>query len=390
MPRPWRTSSTTGVIGRKPTVMKLVIIIPTYNERENIVKLLAALRLVVKNVPNYQISYLVVDDNSPDGTKREVEAYKAKHSDVFILTGKKEGLGKALLRGISKAIDEMGADVVLQMDADLSHDPSVVPEFFKAMDKGADFVVGSRYIPGGSIPDNWGIHRKVQSIVGNSIVRFGLGLSYVHDWTGGFRAYKKIHFERIRHELGKYRGYVFQIAFLHKAILHGAKVAEVPIHFTDRKFGKSKIIASEYIRNVFLYIFLAQRQSARVRKWVKFLIVGGWGFIINTIVLELLVWFGLHPALGSAIGAECAIVSNFLLNNHWTFRDRKIEKAMRMMKFLQFNGTSLGAIALQAGIVYLGTQLYGVGSYRIFYILGVMTSLVWNYLMYSRVIWKKE
>lgn len=370
--------------------MKLVFIIPTYNERENIITLLAALRKVVASVDSYDISYLVVDDNSPDGTRVEVEQYKKTHPDVFILTGKKEGLGKALLRGLSHAVDQMDADIVLQMDADLSHDPHVVPKFLKALENGADFVVGSRYIPGGSIPENWGIHRKIQSIVGNAIVRYGLGMPYVHDWTGGFRAYKKIHFERLRHELGAYRGYVFQIAFLHKAMLNGARVTEVPIHFTDRKFGRSKIIPSEYIRNVLTYVFLSQRHSPRMRKMIKFLIVGGWGFMINTAMLEMLVWAGFHPALGSAIGAEGAIVSNFLLNNHWTFRDRKIEKSRRFMKFLQFNGTSLGAIALQAGVVYAGTHLYGVHKYRMFYIFGVLLSLGWNYIMYSRVIWKKE
>lgn len=390
MKKLWKISSTTGAIGRD-TPMKLVIVVPTYNERENILTLLDRLRRVMKTVPGYDISYLIVDDNSPDDTRSEVEKYRKKYSDIFIMTGKKEGLGKALLRGVSYAIDRMGADIILQMDADLSHDPAAVPEFFKAVQNGADFVVGSRYIPGGSIPSNWGIHRKIQSVAGNAIVRYGLGRAYVHDWTGGFRVYKKINFERVRHELSKYRGYVFQIAFLHKAILGGAKVAEVPIHFTDRKFGRSKIIPSEYIRNVFLYVILAQRQSARVKKWIKFLIVGGWGFVINTAILELFVWLGLHPAAGSAIGAECAIVSNFLLNNHWTFRDRKIERgARRFLKFLQFNGTSLGAIALQAGIVFAGTHAYGLSNYRTFYILGVLTSLTWNYVMYSRVIWKKE
>lgn len=370
--------------------MKLVFIIPTYNERDNIITLLDVLRRTMSKSGGYDIRYLIVDDNSPDGTQELVNEYRKKHADVHIITGKKEGLGKALLRGLSHAVDVMGADVLLQMDADLSHDPRVAPKFLEALEKGADFVVGSRYIPGGSIPDNWGLHRKVQSIVGNAVVRFGLGLSYVHDWTGGFRAYKKIHFERVRHELAQYRGYVFQIAFLHKAILNGAKVAEVPIHFTDRRFGRSKIIPSEYIRNVFLYVFFAQRHSPRAKKLVKFLIVGGWGFTINTIVLELLVFAGFHPATASAIGAECAIVSNFMLNNHWTFRDRKIERSRRFLKFLQFNTTSLGAIALQAGVVFLGTHWYGVDSYRLFYVLGVMLSLSWNYIMYSRVIWKKE
>lgn len=370
--------------------MKLVIVLPTYNERENIVSLLEALRQVMGKISGYSVSYLVVDDNSPDGTKDVVSDYQKKHRDVFLISGRKEGLGKALLRGLTHAVDVMDADILLQMDADLSHDPVVIPQFLAKLERGADFVVGSRYIPGGSIPENWGIHRKIFSVVGNAFVRFGLGFSWVHDWTGGFRAYKKKYFEQVKNELSQYGGYVFQIAFLHKAVLRGAQVAEVPIHFTDRRFGRSKIAPSEYIRNVILYVLKAQRRSPRAKKIIKFLIVGGWGFVINTIALELLVWLGLHPALASALGAEGAIVSNFILNNHWTFKDRKIERARRFGKFLQFNGTSLGAIALQAGIVFLGTHVYGVDSYRIFYVFGVLTSLGWNYIMYSRVIWRKE
>jgi len=128
-----------------------------------------ALDQVMKTVSGYNVSYLIVDDNSPDGTRQLVEAYQRTHADVSLISGKKEGLGKALLRGLSHAVDRMGADIILQMDADLSHDPRVIPEFLKALERGADFVVGSRYIPGGSIPANWGIHRKVQSIMGNGL-----------------------------------------------------------------------------------------------------------------------------------------------------------------------------------------------------------------------------
>lgn len=369
--------------------MKLVIIIPTYNERDNIIALLEQLHTVMKSISGFTTSYLVVDDNSPDGTQKLVRSYQKKFSDVYLLTGSKEGLGKALLRGISYAVKQMGAQIILQMDADLSHDPKVIPQFLAAIGKGADFVVGSRYIPGGSIPDNWGIHRKIQSVVGNAIVRFGLGRPYIHDWTGGFRAYRKEQFERIS-GLDEYRGYVFQIAFLHKAVVNGAHVTEVPIHFTDRRFGRSKIIPSEYIRNVFMYIIAARAKSPRVKKIIKFLLVGGLGFVINTVVLEIFVSLGFHPSVGSALGAECAIISNFLLNNNWTFRDRKIEKTRRFHKFLQFNGTSVGAIAIQAGIVLAGTHRYGLDTYRYFYIFGVLASLSWNYFMYSRVIWKKN
>lgn len=370
--------------------MKLVLIIPTYNERDNIIPLLEITRTVMKSISGYDVAYLVVDDNSPDGTQTLVTKYQKKHMDVHLLGGPKEGLGKALLRGITYAVSHMGADVILQMDADLSHDPRVIPQLLGKLDEGADFAIGSRYIAGGSIPDNWGLHRKIQSVLGNAIVRFGLGRPDVHDWTGGFRVYKKSHFAHVRHQLDSYHGYVFQIAFLHKAILHGANVAEVPIHFTDRKFGRSKIIASEYIRNVLAYIISARSSSPRVKKVIKFLLVGGLGFIINTIVLELFVFVGFHPSIGSAVGAECAIISNFLFNNSWTFRDRKIAESARLSKFLQFNGTSLGAIAIQAGIVLFGTHWYGVQTYRYFYLFGVLTSLSWNYYMYSRVIWKKQ
>src|SRR3989344_5170401 len=189
--------------------MNVVVILPTYNERENIETLLDKLHDVGKKIPNHQMTYLVVDDNSPDGTSEAVGVYQNKHTDVELITGKKEGLGKALLRGMMYAVDSLGAEIIVQMDADLSHDPEVLPKFLEAIDVGADFAVGSRYIPGGAIPDNWGIHRKIFSVVGNAIVRFGLGYPSVHDWTGGYRGYKKKYYDLAKHEGSKYGGGCF-------------------------------------------------------------------------------------------------------------------------------------------------------------------------------------
>ena len=364
--------------------MNAAIILPTYNERENIGVMLQKLHEAIRQIPGHRFSFLVVDDTSPDGTGSVVRQFQKMYTDITLLTGKKEGLGKALLRGFTYAIDKLKADILIQMDADLSHDPSVLPKFLDAIDRGADFVVGSRYIPGGSIPDNWGLHRKIYSVAGNAIVRFGLGYRSVHDWTGGYRALRKSFFESAKGELRAYSGYVFQIAFLHKAMKHGANVVEVPIHFTDRRFGHSKIAPSEYIRNVLVYIAKVRMKSS----FGKFLVVGTVGFILNTFVLELFVLFGFHPTLGSAVGAECAIISNFFFNNHWTFRHRKIGNNQVAAKFLQFNGTSLGALLIQAGTVAAGTSLMGVDAYRSFYILGIGLGLMWNYTMYSKVIWK--
>lgn len=369
--------------------MRTVVILPTYNERESIVPLLDMLVGVTHRIKNHSFSFLVVDDTSPDGTSDLVDVYMKKHKNVQIISGKKQGLGKALLRGMTYAVEKMSAEIIVQMDADLSHDPNVLPLMMAEIDRGADYVVGSRYIPNGSIPDNWAPHRKLFSIVGNAIVRFGLGFPSIHDWTGGYRVYSKKYYLLACNEMVKYSGYVFQIAFLHKSVVRGAKVAEVPIHFTDRKFGHSKIAPSQYIRDVLRYVARERLKGLLSGPFLKFCVVGGIGFIINTAVLELLVYLKFHPTVGSAVGAELAIISNFFLNNIWTFGSKRIYGTRLIGKFLQFNGTSVGAIILQAGTVAVGSFLFGVAGYHFYYIFGVGLGLVWNYIMYSRVIWKK-
>lgn len=369
--------------------MNAVVILPTFNERENIITLLDGIFDAWRNIPGHKLTVIVVDDQSPDGTGDLVKQYQTKHPNIHLLTKKKEGLGSALLHGMGYAIDTLHAEIIVQMDADLSHDPLSLPSFLSVIDRGADFAVGSRYIPGGSIPDNWAPHRKLFSIVGNAIVRFGLGIPEVHDWTGGYRAYREVFARRSRNELSKYQGYVFQIAYLHKSVRRGAKITEVPIHFTDRKFGHSKIAPSQYIRDVFIYVVRSRVKETLSGSFGKFLVVGTIGFIINTVILEVLVHRGFHPAFASAAGAELAIVSNFLLNNSWTFGSRRVRGMHAVAKFFQFNMTSVGAIVIQAGMVWLGTALFGFTLYRWFYILGVGIGLVWNYTMYSKVIWKK-
>ncbi len=370
--------------------MKAVIILPTYNERENITAMLDALLAASKTIKEYVFEVLVVDDTSPDGTQKEVEKFQKTHKNVKILSGKKEGLGKALLRGMTYAIDVMHADVLVQIDADMSHDPRVLPKFFEKLEKGADFVIGSRYIPGGSIPSNWGIHRKIYSMVGNSFVRFGLGFPSIHDWTGGYRVLRKKYFQLAALEMTKYSGYVFQIAFLYTSVCNGAKVAEVPIQFTDRRFGHSKIAPLEYILNIYSYVLRARMKRIVSAQFMRFAVVGAIGFAINTLVLELFVYNHLHPALGSAMGAELAIISNFIFNNRWTFGDRKVAGLKAVPKFFQFNLTSLGALVIQTASVWIGTHLFGHSVYFAFYIVGVGIGLIWNYTMYSKVIWKKH
>jgi dolichol-phosphate mannosyltransferase len=332
-----------------------------------------------------------VDDNSPDDTSQIVRKIIKDHPGVHMITGKKEGLGKAILRGMKYAIDKLGAQILVQMDADLSHDPDVIPKMIEKIDNGADFVVGSRYIPGGSIPENWGLHRKIFSVIGNAIVRYGLGHPKVHDWTGGFRVFRKEFALAAYDEMERYNGYVFQIAFLHKSISEGAKVEEEPIHFTDRKYGRSKIAPSEYIRNVFEYVIRSRWKSLKTGSFGKFLVVGGIGFLLNALFLVVLHNnFKINAPIANIIGAIIAIFSNYNLNNRWTFKKSRIAGfGPYVLKLIQFYATSaFGVLVIQTGTITLGVRIAGDSYYFMFFLAGTALLLVWNYFMYSRVIWK--
>ncbi len=371
--------------------MNVVVVIPTYNERENIRVLLTKLADAFGTKQTYTISYLVVDDTSPDGTATVVKAYQKTHKNVYLISGKKEGLGKAILRGMTEAFEHMHADVVLQIDADLSHDPSVAPRLLEAIEKGATFAVGSRYIPGGAIPENWGLIRKIYSIVGNNIVRFGLWHPNVRDWTGGYRAYTRHFYDTTHREMEQYSGYVFQIAFLHKSIHHGAIVREIPFHFTDRLYGHSKIAPAEYIFNIYRYIALARIEEFIHGSFGKFLVVGGIGFVLNAGILVLLHKAHMSATYANLVGAAVAIFSNYNLNNLWTFRHKKISGAGQYVtKLLHFYATSaFGVIVIQTGTIALGVRLFGDRWYFDFFLLGTAFIMVWNYVIYSKVIWKK-
>jgi len=376
-----------------------VVILPTYNERDNIGLLIDKVEQEFGQIKNYSMQVLVVDDNSPDGTQKVVRKKQQEFSNVSLLTGKKEGLGKAYIRGIDYAINKLNAHVVFEMDADFSHNPKKIPQLLEKLDQGFDIVVGARYIEGGSIPKNWGVHRKFLSRMGNTMVRTLLVQFKIHDWTSGFRALRVDVYKKVRSELTDFTGYTFQVAFLHKALRRGFKVAEIPIHFVDRRFGKSKI-GPEYVIN--LLVYLVKQTLINPPRFFKFLVVGGFGFILQFISFRILRSFDLRPSIATAISAEIAIISNFIWNNLWTFAERKITSAGRLVyKFFQFNLTSLGSLLIQAGISEVGTRMFGIATVMslagfalfsddLYLMVGILIGLIWNYTMYSLVIWRKK
>ena len=219
--------------------MKGCIVLPTYNERENIGKLLENLLEIFKNIKDFDMHILVVDDNSPDRTQEIVKKF-LDNKKVFLITGDKKGLGTAYVRGFNYAVNELKADVIFEMDADFSHKPRDIPRFLEEIRNGNDFVIGSRYVPGGEIPD-WDFLRKAISAGGNFFARVVAGLYKVHDCTSGFRAIKSELIKKIDLDKLDAQGYAFQMNLLWNAVKLNAKIKEIPIIFNDRNIGKSKM-----------------------------------------------------------------------------------------------------------------------------------------------------
>ena len=374
--------------------MKVVIIIPTYNEKGNIERLIQILEEeIFPQIKNHSMNILIADDSSPDGTEAVVRELMKKWNNVDINVGEKHGLGAAYVRAMTYAIDKMGADVMFEMDADLSHDPKKIPAFLEKIDQGYDFVIGTRYSQGGSIPSNWGLSRKMFSVFGNLLVRFILLKFSIHDWTGGFRAIKKEVFLKEKEELNAFRGYTFQVSFLNKAVRDGFKIAEVPIAFTDRTLGKSKIAASEYIVDLLKYIITASIKEKLFGPFGKFLVVGGIGFVLQAVILRVLVEsFNINPSISNLLGAVVAIFSNFNLNNLWTFRTEQFKGfGQYLWKMLNFYATSaIGVILIQTGIIFLGDNLIGRKYYFLYFVFGTGVLLIYNFTVYRFIIWRKK
>jgi dolichol-phosphate mannosyltransferase len=193
-----------------------------------------------------------------------------KYSNLDINSGPRKGLGAAYVRAMSYAIEHIGADIVMSIDADLQHDPRRIPTFLKKIEQGYDIVSGTRYSDGGSMPKNWPLHRKVCSVMGNFIVRAVTSRFHLHDWTSGFRAIKKEVFLKEREKVRPFQGYTFLVAFLYKSILDGYIAGEVPIDFINRKLGHSKMTSLEYIINLLKYVI-----SERIRELGRAMLTGG-------------------------------------------------------------------------------------------------------------------
>ena len=240
--------------------MRTLIVLPTFNEADNIVEVLQKLRAVVP-----EASVLVVDDASPDGTADLVEEVAEQIGDVSVMRRPaKSGLGSAYRDGFRRGLS-VGYDVMVEMDSDLSHDPAALPSLLSAVADGAALALGSRYIPGGSIPD-WSWYRRALSRWGNRYAAAVLGID-VKDATSGYRAYRAEALTNIDFHMVQADGYGFQVEMAYRVLASGGRIVEVPISFTDRVRGESKMSSRIVIEALVLVTWWAIRDRLlRIRR----------------------------------------------------------------------------------------------------------------------------
>lgn len=368
---------------------KIVIVMPAWNETENIKRMIE--ELVKREFPTIDadMQLLIVDNHSTDGTTEIVESASKTYKHVHVIEQDKPGLGWAYVKGMRYAINELKADAVMEMDADFQHPPRFVKPMVDAYLSGAEYVIGSRYIKGGSVPKTWAISRKAISYFGNLFIRIVLLNFKIHDLTTGFRLTKvdgvlnKIDLEKL-HKLDRFS---HKVDLLYQTLKNSKKTVEVPLEFASRTKDKSKFNWKEAISTFELAILLGIKDKQR---FIKFGTVGFLGFLVNFGFIRLFRSFGLSATLVWLFATELAIISNYTFNNIWTFKEAKIAgMKSTISKFLLFNLTSAGALIIQAIAGPIGEKLVGIKYDAIILaVVVVFMVLPYNYLMYNVVIWK--
>lgn len=365
------------------TNFKICFVLPTYNEEENIENIIQQILKEEKNQSKHTFSILVVDDNSTDETQTIVQRYISLNSKVHLVTGQKKGLGDAYKRGFKFALNDLKADLIFQMDSDGQHDASLIPDFVSYIEEGKDVVIGSRFIDGGTTPD-FSFTRLLMSKVGNLLVRYVGGIAQVKDCTSGYRAIRASYLKELDFSYLSTRGYSFQSSLICDLAWRGADISEIPIEFSSRQGGDSKLALRDQIE----FLLNIPRLGFRnLEDFMKYSLVGVSGVFVNLGLYFLLTrYYEISELVAPLIAIESALISNFILNNFWTFGKRITQSRIRV-KFVKFHIVS-GFSALINYSAFL-TLFLVFGLYDILAnLIGIGLAAIVNYLINSNWTWK--
>ena len=367
-------------------IEKVVIIIPTYNEASVIEETLFQVFQATASITTMDVHVLVFDSNSTDNTQQLVASLQTANKQLHLQTEpKKSGLGSAYLQAMRYALTTLSADIVMEFDADLSHQPQYIAPMLEKMTT-HDVVVGSRYVPGGSIPNQWGWNRKLLSVLGNYVARFILTSKY-KDFTSGFRATHRRALEKALPEKFLSNQYAYKIQLLWLLHQNKARICEHPIAFIDRQKGISKLPANSILDS--LRVLFSLRFSA-LKNYYKMCLVG-----LSGVLVQFVVFNGsreiLSPLSAMQFAVMAAIINNFILNHRFTFKNKSAAHlSQKLLSLGLFIGYSIVMISLQSYWMHLGLKYLGFGYLKenITMVTGILLGSIVNYLMYSRLIWR--
>lgn len=366
-----RQVSDVAPASRLPSVS---VIVPTYKEVKNIPLLLERIA-AVREQSRLDLNVLIMDDDSRDGSVEAVEKFGASWVQIIVRTANR-GLSAAVTEGLYTASNE----VVLVMDADLSHPPEKIPEMLSTLVSGADFVIGSRYVPGGSTNDDWGLLRWLNSQIATLLAR---PLTSAHDPMAGFFAMRRSRLDGVTLNA---IGYKIGLELIVKCALK--RVEEVPIHFRDRVHGESKLTLKEQL----LYIqHLRRLYMHKFGGWTElfqFGVVGTSGLVVNLLVLRVLVELGVSKsiAVGAAIGTS--MVTNFMLNRRFTFSYARTGGIV--VQFIGFCTACAFGAAVNYVVTLWMSENFPTIPLELAAIVGVLAGLGLNFVANRYLVFKKR
>lgn len=360
------------------------IVLPTFNEAKNVTVLLPLIFEQAKKIESHELQVLVVDDNSPDGTAEVVKGLMNSFPGLHLISGEKKGLGDAYKRGMAYAINHLKADIIFEMDADLQHDPVMIPLFVDLYRHGFNVVIGSRFLPGAEMP-NISHYRKFLSLFGNWLIRFFGGLPRIRDLTSGYRCIDAKLIEKCDFRNLSTTGYSFQTSLIFELLRNGARVIEVPINFPDRKFGQSKLSFPDQLEFLINLLKIRFRESY---DFVRFIIIGSIGIIVNMSFFILFTRIMKFPLEVSALLAiETSVISNFMLTNTGTFRGKKIFDRF-LTKVISYHKKALSGIMANFFILLILVRIFTMYDLLANFI-GIWVGIVINYLINAFLNWKE-
>ncbi len=381
---------------------KVVVVLFTYNEKDTLEKTVEDILNTGKDLPNHNIELVISDSESPDGTGEIAERLSKKNPKIhYISVGR--GLGVGIIEGHKYSIKNLKPDIMAQIDADGQVEVDVLPRLIKVIDDGYDLALGSRFVKGGK--NQLSLSRRIFTWGSSLVFRLFIGPMDIQEVTNSARAFTPELFRKINLERLPWReqSFIIQPAFLHEAVLVGAKYKEVPLVFKYRAEGYSKNKVFNYVYDMMAYsieCFLQRfgvnipvfRLSRRSKTFIKFAIVGFSGTVIDFLFYNLFIKvFGISPGPAKVFSAEIAIVNNFIFNNFWTFKNRNTNTSL-LRKFLTFNFFYGGSILIAFFIVDTLHGIYGDGRtnilglfnisyHNLYFLASIIPVLTWNFTL---------